>query len=878
MTGTRIGQYTILEKIGEGGMGAVWKARDEKLGRTVALKFLCRADSPESRARFNQEARTASSLSHPGIVTIHDIFDHEENSCIVMEFVDGRPLTDLIPAQGMPVRDVVRLGMQIADALAAAHKHNVIHRDIKPGNIMVTPDGRAKLLDFGLAKLAAIAAAPADDHTRTMGEVRTTEGSILGTVNYMSPEQAQGKPVDTRTDIFSIGAVLYEMATGQKAFQGDTTISAITAIMRDEPAAVPGHLGSVISHCMRKEPDRRFQTAIDVRNALEELHDEIRSGISAVQPVPPAKPSRRWLVPVVAAAAVLGAGVATWTVLHSNSAPQPVESIVVHPFASLPGLKTNPNFSPDGNAVVFCWDAGEQGKAPAIYAMLLDGGKPLRLSTGAGRDAAPFYSPDGRRVFFTRVSERGTAAYWVPALGGDEARITNGVAEAISDDGKFLLVTRASVLGNSRTSVGAFVVPLSGGDERLLLPESTDFDRGIYSISPDGQWVYFVQGQVGKPRTAMRMPFAGGQPEPVRIPALESQASRILDVRFFGRNAGMRVTAIEKSTNTDRVWLLKPDGTHPVLLPQGVPAYQISPDGRRGIGTSSYFVAPLYRAAAFPAKGAETAPEKVLDSPRSEQTPRFSPDGARVVVSSTRSGRSALWLWNPAFTDGRPVFDQPSSTSGSPSWSPDGQWIAFDARVKTSVPDIWIVPATGGAARQLTNDPAEDNTPCFDTKGEWIYFTSDREGTQQIFKVAPSGGPATRVTTAGGFSCQVSPDGKYLYYLQNREAGQLWRKELPAGKEEPVLPDFKNRNFRVLTDGIYLLDIGAASALFPNTHSGAAMFYRFSTRKVEKLGFITPKPVTNNGIDLSPDRKWVYFPMADAQATDMQVAENLPFR
>jgi dipeptidyl aminopeptidase/acylaminoacyl peptidase len=238
-----------------------------------------------------------------------------------------------------------------------------------------------------------------------------------------------------------------------------------------------------------------------------------------------------------------------------------------------------------------------------------------------------------------------------------------------------------------------------------------------------------------------------------------------------------------------------------------------------------------------------------------------------------------LWVWNAALTEGRPIFEQVSSTSGSPSWSPDGQWIAFDARVKTSVPDIWIVPASGGTARQLTDHPSEDNTPCFDPSGQWIYFTSDREGNQQLYKVAPTGGAPARVTKGGGFSCQASTDGKYLYYLQSRERGALWRLELATGREEPILPDYKNRNWKVLSDGIYLLDTGASSqGTTANTRPGAAMFYRFATRKIEKLGFVTPRPVSSNGIELSPDRRWVYFTMIDASASDLQLAENLPFR
>jgi hypothetical protein len=198
--------------------------------------------------------------------------------------------------------------------------------------------------------------------------------------------------------------------------------------------------------------------------------------------------------------------------------------------------------------------------------------------------------------------------------------------------------------------------------------------------------------------------------------------------------------------------------------------------------------------------------------------------------------------------------------------------------VKTSVPDIWIVPSSGGTATQLTDNPAEDNTPCFDATSEWVFFTSNREGDQQLYKVARTGGPETRVTKGGGFNCQVSPDGKFIYYLQSREQGGLWRQELATGKEEPVLPEYRNRNFRVLADGIYLLDVDTNASSSAANRPGTAKFYRLATKKVETLGFTTPRPINGFGIDLSPDRTWLYFSMIDAEATDLQLAENLPFR
>jgi len=251
----QLGPFSLLEKIGEGGMGVVYKARDTRLDRIVAIKLLpeSRVADPERRARFMQEARAASALNHPNIVTIHDIAEHEGRHFLVMEFIDGRPLNERIPRKGMAVTEALRIAAQVADALAAAHAAGIVHRDLKPGNIMVDQQGRAKVLDFGLAKLgAAEPSAPiaAGDDTRTVSPL-TEEGAIVGSIPYMSPEQAEGKPVDARSDIFSFGAVLYEMVTGQRAFQGESRVSTLAAVVERDPRII----SEVTAGVPRRMPD-----------------------------------------------------------------------------------------------------------------------------------------------------------------------------------------------------------------------------------------------------------------------------------------------------------------------------------------------------------------------------------------------------------------------------------------------------------------------------------------------------------------------------------------------------------------------------------------------------------------------------------------------
>jgi serine/threonine-protein kinase len=299
MVGTTISHYEILEKLGEGGMGLVFRARDTQLGRFVAIKVLIAAvgESADHRARFIQEARAASSLNHPNIITIHDIVTIQQGECIVMEFVRGKTLADMLEESHLPIVDCLRIAMQIADALAAAHNIGIVHRDLKPANVMITPEGLAKVLDFGLAKLSgdedgkdALGGAFGDtDRTMSIhmnSRPKTAEGAIIGTVAYMSPEQAQGQSVDARSDIFSFGAVLYEMLTGERAFQGNSGLATITAVLRDDPKDlskmhidVPPEAQEVVLRCLRKDPDQRFQSIRDVKNALEHIYFASRSGI-----------------------------------------------------------------------------------------------------------------------------------------------------------------------------------------------------------------------------------------------------------------------------------------------------------------------------------------------------------------------------------------------------------------------------------------------------------------------------------------------------------------------------------------------------------------------------------------------------------------------
>jgi len=382
--GQMLGHYRIESKLGEGGMGVVWKARDIDLNRFVALKVLPpeKLGDPDRRRRFVQEAKAASALNHPNIITIYDISrtGPEEHAAdfIAMEFVNGKALDQLIPRKGLRLNEVLKYAIQVADALAAAHGAGIVHRDLKPGNVMVNENGLVKVLDFGLAKLTERATSGDFIRTETIAEAqKTAEGVIVGTVSYMSPEQAEGKNVDARSDVFSFGALLYEMLTGRRAFQGDSKMSTLAAILNREPEPVetivpevPREVSRIVQRCLRKQPDRRTHSMIDVKLALEEIKEEWESGKLTGHAARPAKRRSKQMA-AVASLLIAAAAAGIWFWRSSWARPaQPLEAV---PLTASAGYELSPSISPDGRQVAFSWN-GEKQDNFDIYVKLIGSG------------------------------------------------------------------------------------------------------------------------------------------------------------------------------------------------------------------------------------------------------------------------------------------------------------------------------------------------------------------------------------------------------------------------------------------------------------------------------------------------------------------------
>src|SRR5580765_6809305 len=511
--GSHLGPYEVLALIGAGGMGEVYRAHDPRLDREVAIKVLPhdRVADEHRRQRFIQEAKAASALNHPHIVTIHEIESANDIDFLVMEYVRGKSLDALIPRQGMRLSELVRIAIPVADALAAAHARGIVHRDLKPANVMVGDNGAVKVLDFGLAKLLDTDTKPEDDTVTLAASVGlSAPGAIAGTAAYMSPEQAAGEKVDARSDIFSFGAMLYEMVTGQRAFAGASLADTLNAVIRAQPRApsaivptVPSDLEKVIVRCLRKDPGRRFQHIADVKVALQEIKEDSESGATSAAALPRQSRGRRSAA--LGGILVVAAAAAGW-LLRPHGAVEALPMRVV-PLTTLPGEEQGPTFSPDGEQVAFTWN-GEKQDNYDIYVTIVGSSEIRRLTTDPLADVAPSWSPDGRQIAFRRHTTAGPSDSGreppqiriMSALGGSDQKVSDFPARgkmSWSPDGRYLAVSRARSPGGTTESTGIYLVPTQGGEPRRLTQATAPADDRAPAFSPDGRRLAYASCKIG---------------------------------------------------------------------------------------------------------------------------------------------------------------------------------------------------------------------------------------------------------------------------------------------------------------------------------------------------------------------------------------------
>lgn len=868
MIGTTLSHYHVLEKLGEGGMGVVYKARDVRLERLVALKVLPagKVSDPERRRRFVQEARAASALNHPGIVSVHEIDEADGVHFIAMELVEGRTLASALGRNGLPLAEAVRIGRQVADAVACAHAAGIVHRDLKPANVMLTPDGTVKLLDFGLAKLSAFDTSGEESRDLPTLAERTSEGTIVGTVAYMSPEQAEGKRVDARSDVFSFGSLVHEMLTGRVAFARESATATLAAILRDEPppvVGIPRDLAAVLARCLRKDPARRFQSMADVRISLEEIAEALGSDTGRAT----ASPERRRL-PVVGAAVVAAALVllATGFWLGRRFAPDRGGVTTPVPLTSTVGLSRHPALSPDGRQVAFSWN-GESQDNFDVYVKLVGPGVPLRLTNDPGADTFPAWSPDGTQIVFRRQTGPSRAAILVvPAMGGPERTLAEGMfAGGIvwAPDGSTLVVPRRDA---SDRGCGLFALSVGTGEMRRLTTPLEGAQVGDVSptLSPDGRTLAFSRSLSLLNSEIYLLPLGrdlAPEGEPRRLtheratasePAFASDGESVV---FSVGGGGFLVPSLRRIAVSARG-----ERASQVLPGEGAESPTISPRGRlvyvRTVRDENVWRLPL-------AGGG--VPGKLIFSTRRDNNPLFSPDGRRVTFSSDRSGSHQVWIAGADGSDQRQLTSMGGTMTSGGRWSPDGRWIVFISNADGQM-DVYRTTPDGRTPERLTTDPAHDTGPCYSRDGRWIYFASNRSGPFQVWRMAAAGGAPTQVTRNGGYAAIESADGRTLYYSKRDDLGtSVWRVPVGGGEETLVLPRIGTwADFDLLADGIVYVDSPLA---------GARLVLRGFRGQPERM-LATLGKRTSFGVAVSPDETTVLYTQVDVETTELMLVDG----
>lgn len=891
--GRQLGPYQILGLLGAGGMGEVYRARDTRLNRSVAIKVLPRhlSERTELRERFEREARAIASLSHPHICALHDIGSQEGLSFLVMEYLEGETLGQRMKKGPLPVPDVLRLATQIAGALDQAHRHGIVHRDLKPGNIMVTTDGLVKVLDFGLAKLTETTIPEGIDATRTVGQT-TGDGMILGTATYMSPEQAEGKKVDARSDIFSFGSLLYEMVTGRLAFQGDSQASILAAVLREQPrppselgAKIPSELEMIITRCLRKEPERRFQHMDDVRVALEELREESVSGSSAAKPLS-SRLRRRPLVWIAGVAAILIVAVLGVWIGRKWLVPGEAPMVPV-PLTSYPGNEVQPSFSPDGNQVAFVWD-GEHQDNPDIYVKMIGIGSdaPRRLTTSPASDISPAWSPDGRFIAFVREEyhqERKTSVFIIPAIGGPERLVTELAYPlpiplsshryalnvpfpllAWTPDSKSLIIMDRP---SPREPLALFLLSLESGEKtKLTSPPEGSIGDGAPAISPDGASLLFSRAEGPTGSDLYQLPLSAGtlpRGEPQRLTS--SKTWCVTPVWF----ADGRQFLFSKGTSPAQslsLWDMRSEpGAKERMLASlgensGWPA--ISAAKSRLVFARRYSDMNVWR---LPLRDGAAAgpPEKLIYSMRDDGVAEYSPDGMKIAFFTNRTGLNEIWVCESDGSNAVQITSQGTGITGPPRWSPDGKQIVFDSNAGGQW-DIYAITAAERRLRRLTNHRADNALGSFSRDGQYIYFRSNRSGTWQIWKMPADGGEAVQFTRNGGLLPVESIDGKFVYYPRG---GHLWKMPVQGGEESEVLKSVWATNYAIVNRGIYFV---AMPDLSRNTSS--IQFLSFTSGKTTAIATIQGIP--GWGLSVSPDEKFLLYTQVDQSGSDLMLVEN----
>jgi Tol biopolymer transport system component len=844
-SGTRLGSYEVVAQLGAGGMGEVYRAHDTKLGRDVAIKVLPSnfVNDPERLARFQREARMLAALNHANIATIYGLEQCDGVTCLVMELVSGETLAERVKAGALVIEEALKIAVQIAEALEAAHEKSIIHRDLKPANVKVTPEGKVKVLDFGLAKAFAGDATNDDpSNSPTLSAAATIQGVILGTAAYMSPEQARGKACDKRTDIWAFGCVLYELLTGKQAFQGESTTEILAAVLRGEPdwqalpTSTPAKIRDLLGRCLQKDLRRRLHDAADARIEIEEA----LAAPAKVEPATPAKRlrtlGRRELVIGIGLLMLVAVvtGLAVWNLKPSPVAPpRPVSrfTITLPPGQQLAVPETGPAvaLSPDGTQLAY---VVRQGGIQQVYLRTLDSleARPIsgtEVATAGTSYTEPFFSPDGQWLGFfaggklKKVSVSGgatltlcdvslaTGATWgregtiilgnftgplqqVSDVGGAPQPLTRLAKGEIVHGWPELLPGGKAVLfaagtNNNNWPSAQIAVQLVGTGERRILIQGGMFPH--YAAS--GHLVYAQGGTLAAvPFDPQRLTVTGAA-VPLVEGVLQSTVDGNAQYSFSATGSLAYIPGAVQSAQLRLVWVNRNGTEQPLAAREH--AYvgpRISPDGRRvAVGiTEQERQVWLYDLS-------RDTLTRLTFQGNNNLVPFWTPDGKRIAFTSNKEGqRNVFWQ----LADGSGGLERLTTSEFvqiPASWSADGQLLTFSEVNPTTGYDIWVLRLEDRKAEPFLRTQFNEAAPQFSPDGHWLAYVSDESGRKEIY-VQPYPGPGGKwqISTEGGVEPLWNRNGRELFY---RNANKMMAVQITAQ------PTFSPGTPRVLFEGQY---------------------------------------------------------------------------